>query len=217
MSEQRTIGIIVFDGVLTSEVIGPAEVFARASEEDWFAGRVLLIGVEERPIVRTHEGIRLAVDATIAGAPALDVLLVPGANDIRPLLGHEALNAFIRQQETNAQWLGSLCAGAFVLGQAGVLDGKRATTWFGGEARLQSSYPAIEVVHDAPVVVDNRRITANGGLVSYQAALVLLGQLAGPERAREIYEGLGMDRLDDWTTIEATIVEAQSWGGKQAG
>ena len=97
-----------------------------------------------------------------------------------------------------------------MLGQAGVLDGKRATTWFGGEARLQSSYPAIEVVHDAPVVVDNRRITANGGLVSYQAALVLLGQLAGPEHAREIYDGLGMGRLDGWPAIEATIVEARS-------
>jgi transcriptional regulator GlxA family with amidase domain len=148
----------------------------------------------------------LAVDATIADDLTLDVLLVPGGNDMSHLLKHEELNAFIQKQEQSAQWLGSVCAGAFLLGNAGVLDGKQATTWFGGEASLQSQFPAIEVVHDKPVVLDNRRITANGGLVSYQAALVLLGQLSGPEHAREVYGRLGMARLDSWDVIEETIV-----------
>jgi transcriptional regulator GlxA family with amidase domain len=58
------------------------------------------------------------------------------------------------------------------LGQAGVLDGKQATTWFGGETKLQQEFPTVQVIHDKPVVVDKRRITANGGLVSYRAALV---------------------------------------------
>src|SRR5579871_2371731 len=122
-----TIGIIVFDGVLTSEVIGPAEVFALASQQEAFRGsKVLLIGVEAQPTIRTDEGIRLGVDATIADDLALDVLFVPGGNDMSALLQHEALNRFIQQHEESAQWLGSVCAGAFVLGSAGVLDGKQA-------------------------------------------------------------------------------------------
>ena len=202
----KTIGIIVFDGVLTSEVIGPAEVFGIASKQEWFKdSKVLLIGVEKQATVYTDEGIRLTVDATIADDPYLDVLLVPGGNDMNPLLQHEKLNAFIQKQEENAQWLGSVCAGAFLLGQAGVLKGKQATTWFGGETSLQTQFPEIQVVHDQPVVIDQRRITANGGVISYQAALVLLGRLTSAKHAEEIYENLGLGRLETWTEIEATI------------
>ena len=67
MSKAYTIGIIVFDGVLTSEVIGPAEVFAIAGKQDWFKGaKVLLIGIEQHHRIYTEEGIQLTVDATIA-------------------------------------------------------------------------------------------------------------------------------------------------------
>lgn len=206
MSKIYTVGIIVFDGVLTSEVIGPAEVFAVADQRDGFAGfRVLLIGVEPQPVIRTEEDIRLLVDATIADELALDVLLVPGGSDVSHLLEHEKLNAFIQRHAESAQWIGSVCAGAFILGSAGVLDGRRATTWFGGETSLQTQFPAIEVVHDKPVVLDNRRITANGGLVSYRAALVLLGQISSPAHAEAVYKSLNMDRLGTWQDIEAAI------------
>jgi transcriptional regulator GlxA family with amidase domain len=209
MSNVYTIGIIVFDGVLTSEVIGPAEVFAIAGRRDGFKAQVLLIGIDGRqPTICTEEGIRLTVDATIADDLTLDVLLVPGGNDMSHLLEHEQLNAFIQKHEEDAQWIGSVCAGAFLLGNAGVLDGKQATTWFGGESSLQTQFPAIEVVHDKPVVVDQRRITANGGVVSYQAALVLLGRLTSPERAKEVYKSLGLARLQSWPEIEATIVNS---------
>jgi transcriptional regulator GlxA family with amidase domain len=206
MSTTYRIGIVVFDGVLTCEVIGPAEVFATADQRDDFGGAtVLLIGIEPQPTIRTQEGIRLAVDATIADELALDVLLVPGANDVSYLLKHRELNTFIQKQEEVAQWIGSMCAGAFVLGGAGVLDGRQATTWFGGETRLQEQFPAIQVVHDQPVVLDNRRITANGGLVSYRAALILLSQLSSIGHAKDVYRTLGMDRLGTWEEIEATI------------
>jgi transcriptional regulator GlxA family with amidase domain len=206
MNRTRTIGIIVFDGVLTAEVIGPAEVFGMAAREDWFKNtKVLLIGVEPKPAIYTEEGIQLAVNATIADDLSLDVLLVPGGNDMRPLLENETLNAFIQKQEENADWIGSVCAGAFLLGNAGVLDGKQATTWLGGETRLQSQFPAIEVIHDKPVVLDYRRITANGGLVSYQAALVLSGQMSNAEHAREIYNSLGLARLGTWDDMEKMI------------
>lgn len=205
MSKVYTIGIVVFDGVLTSEVTGPAEVFATASQHDGFSARVLLIGVEAQASIRTEEGLRLAVDATIADAPALDVLLVPGSNEVSHLQQHDALNAFIQAQEAAAAWMGSVCAGAFILGSAGVLDGRQATTWAGGEADLQAQFPAIQVVQDRPVVVDQRRITANGGLVSYRAALVLLGKLGGAALAEAVYSGLSMDRLGTWTAIEADI------------
>jgi transcriptional regulator GlxA family with amidase domain len=195
-----TIGIIVFDDVLTSEVIAPAEVFALAGE------KVLLIGVENQATIRTEEGIRLGVDCTIADDVTLDVLIVPGAGDVAHLQSHEKLTAFIRNHEKSAQWLGSMCAGAFVLGSAGVLDGKQATTWFGGETTLQAQFPKIAVVEDKPVVVDNRVITANGGLVGYRAALILLGKLVSIEVAQKVYQGLSMGRMGNWEAIAGDIV-----------
>lgn len=206
----HTIGIIVFDDVLTSEVIGPAEVFAVANDYEGFDGaKVLLIGITDQPTIRTGEGITLTPDCTIDDDLALDVLIVPGANDVSGLLENEKLNAFIRKHEQSAQWIGSVCAGAFVLGGAGVLDGKQATTWYGGETSLQTQFPQIQVVHDRPVVVDDRRVTANGGLVSYRAALVILGQLSSAEHAHRVYKGLSMGRLGDWAEIEATILATQ--------
>ncbi len=202
----KKIGIIVFNDVLTSEVIAPAEVLGMARQQSWFAGwEVLLIGVEPQPTITTAEGVMLGVDATIADDMALDVLLVPGANEMDHLLQNEALNAFIRRQEETAQWLGSNCSGAFLLAQAGVLAGKRATTWFGGEAQLQAQFPEVQVQFDVPVVVDNRRVTANGGLVSYRAALVLLAQLSSPEQAYQLYQALHIDRLGSWADVEADL------------
>jgi len=206
MAKNMTIGIVVFEGVLTSEVIGPAEVFGIAAKSPQFTdSRVLLIGVEEQPTIQTEEGIRLMVDANISDDLSLDILLVPGGNDMSQLLEHEKLNAFIGKQEKNVEWLGSVCAGAFLLGKTGSLNGKQATTWFGGESSLQAQFREIKVVHDKPIVLDQRRITANGGLVSYRAALVLLGQIGGSELAHEVYTTLNMDRLGNWLEIEADM------------
>jgi transcriptional regulator GlxA family with amidase domain len=209
MTNAPTIGIVVFDGVLTAEVTGPTEVFGMASQREWFSGtKVILIGVDPQPTIRTEEGLRLSVDATIADDLMLDVLIVPGGNEVDHLIQNEALNEFIRKHEVAAQWVGSVCAGAFVLGSAGVLDGKQATTWFGGEASLQAQYPAINVVTDKPVVIDHRRVTANGGLVGYRAALVMLGQMTSAEHAKDIHRSLNMARLGTWADIEADIAAA---------
>ncbi|MCI0710494.1 MAG: DJ-1/PfpI family protein [Chloroflexi bacterium] len=204
---QKTIGIIIFDGVLTSEVIGPAEVFGIAQQEAWFAGwQVKMIGVANKEWFTTAEGITVRADCTIYDPVVLDVLLVAGGSGMDALINNADLNAFIRRHENQAEWIGSNCSGAFLLASTGVLDGVNATTWFGGEAKLQAQYPQVNVVMDAPVVVDNRRVTSNGGLVSYQAAIVLLGKLTSPQNAREVYDALTMGRLDQWDVIEQSML-----------
>jgi transcriptional regulator GlxA family with amidase domain len=200
-----TIGIIVFDGVLTSEVIGPAEVFAIAVQRGYLSGSVLLIGVESQPTIRTAEGITMAVDRTLEDAPTLDVLIVPGGDDVSHLQAHAGLNTFIQRHQESAEWIGSVCAGAFILGSAGVLDGRQATTWRGGESDLQQQFPQVNVIVDSPVVIDDRRMTANGGLVSYRAALIMLARLTSAECAQNVYRSLNMDRIGDWESITESI------------
>lgn len=202
MSIRRTIGIIVFDTVRTCEVTAPLEVFALASQQAWFADtKIYLIGVEEQASIRTAEGLSINVDCTIKNSPALDVLIVPGAYDVSALLQHEGLNSFLRFHSKSAQWAASFCAGAFLLAHAGALNGRKATTWQGGEATLQAQFPEVDVQFDSPVVLDQRRLTANGGLVSYRASLTLLAQLSSEEHAQEIYDALSIAKLGEWLGV----------------
>jgi len=82
-----------------------------------------------------------------------------------------------------------------LLAEAGVLDGKKATTWSGGESGLLKSYPKIKVQFDKNVVVDSKVITSNGGPVSYQAAFKLLAKLSNDKFSNEISEAIQFDRL----------------------
>jgi transcriptional regulator GlxA family with amidase domain len=112
-----------------------------------------------------------------------------------PMLRNRDLVAFIRTQAKTASWMASNCSGAFLLGAAGVLDGKRATTWAGGEKSLAEAYPAVLVQVDQNVVIDERVITSNGGPVSYQAAFQLLAKLSSGAFAQEVSEQIQFDRL----------------------
>lgn len=202
----QTIGIIVFDNVLTSDITAPAEVFGIASRKAWFSNYdVKLIGIERKSSVTTEEGLTLTVDATIFDNPVLDVILVPSAYDMAPLVNNRPLVNYIQHQSQHVQWLASNCSGAFILGAAGLLDGYRATTWAGGEKELQQTYPKINVVENQNLVVDRNRLTSNGSLVSYQAALVLLAKMSSEERAKEVFETLQMERLMNWGTVKSYL------------
>lgn len=202
----KRIGILVFDNVLTSDVIAPAEVFGVATRKSWFSNyEVVLIGVERKPVITTEEGIRLPVDATIYDAPELDALIVASAYDMDGLFKNEDLTAFLHRQGKTVSWLGSNCSGAFLYAHAGLLDGYRATTWAGGEAQLQREFPKINVVVDTNVVVDRNRISSNGGVPSYQSALVMLSLMAGSGKAKTVFETIQLNRLIPWSDMEAYL------------
>ncbi len=190
------IGIIVFDGVLTSDITAPIEVFGAASKKAWFSNyEVVVISATREKTVTTEEGLTLVANKTIYDAPQLDVLLVASAYEMEPWLQNKELIRFIKTQAKSTQWLASNCSGAFLLAKAGLLDGKRATTWAGGEKSLARAHPAIKVQYDQNVVVDKGVITSNGGPVSYQAAFVLLARLSSEKYAAEIAESIQFNRL----------------------
>lgn len=131
------IGIVVFDKVLTSDITAPIEVFGAASKKAWFSDyEVVVIAATRDKRVTTEEGLSLVADKTIYDAPQLDVLLLASAYDMEPWLQNDELIRFIKKQAQTSQWLASNCSGAFLLAKAGLLDGKRATTWAGGENAL---------------------------------------------------------------------------------
>lgn len=205
----KRIGILVYDQVLSSDVTAPAEVFGVATRKSWFSNyEVLLIGVEKDvPVITTEEGIRLIVDKTIYDNPKLDALIVTSSYVMDSLFENKDLTKFLRNQAETVSWLASNCSGAFLYAHAGLLDGYTATTWAGGEKQLQREFPKINVIEDRNVVVDRNRISSNGGIPSYQGALVLLSLMSSEGKAKEVFETIQLNRLIPWTEITRYLPE----------
>ena len=83
----------------------------------------------------------------------------------------------------------------FCWGEAGILDGKKATTWAGGEDELAKAYPGIDVQYNQNVVVDAGVVTSNGGPISYQGAFELLAKLSSEKFSKEISNTIQFGRL----------------------
>lgn len=198
----KRIGILVYDNVLTSDVTAPAEVFGVATRKSWFSDyEVQLISVDRKDIITTEEGLRLPVDATIYDALELDALIVTSSYEMDRLFENDDLTAFLKDQASKVTWLASNCSGAFLYAHAGLLNGYRATTWAGGEKQLQKEFPDINVIVDRNVVVDRNRISSNGGLPSYQGALVLLAMMSSPGKAKGVFETIQLNRLIPWSEV----------------
>ncbi len=193
---KKTIGILVFDGVLTSDVTAPAEVFGAATKQSWFTDYdVKMISVKDQSTITTAEGLKIAVDTDISKPQTLSVLIVPSAYDMKPLLNNKELIRFIQTQAEKVDWLASNCSGAYLLAESHLLDGKKATTWAGGESDLQKEYPKVLVQEDKNYVIDGNIITSNGSIVSYTAGIKLLSLISSESLAKEVFDALQMGRL----------------------
>lgn len=196
MPQKKTIGIIVFDGVLTSDITAPAEVFGVATKQSWFTDyEVKMININPQVTITTEEGITIKTDASIQDPLELSALLVPSSYSMKPLLKNKALIEFIKTQGASVDWLASNCSGVLLLAEAGLLNGKKATTWAGGETDMQKDYPNVLVQENKNYVIDGNIITSNGSVVSYTAAIKLLSMMSSDTFAKEVFDTLQMGRL----------------------
>ncbi|WP_417663397.1 DJ-1/PfpI family protein [Pseudomonas sp.] len=190
------VAVIVYDGVLSSDITAPLEVFGNAAKKPWLQKiNVEAVAADGDLNILTEEGIELKADRLLAEAPHYDAIIVPSRYDMDAVLGNRALIDFIQDQSETADWIASNCSGALVLAEAGVLDGKRATTWAGGEESFQKNYPDVLVQSDINVVIDDGVLTSNGSVVSYEAAITLLAKLTSDELAAEVANDLQFKRV----------------------
>ena len=183
------VGVVVFDGFLTSEVSAPLEVFAKASSKGSQKFEVMTVAADKKTVT-SEEGLRIQPDVDFASSPALDILIVPSSLDVEGLMANQQAVGFIRKQGAEASYLASNCAGAFLLGKAGLLDGRRVTTYIGGNADLQKKFPKAKVIDGKHIVVDGNLVTSIGGVTTYDATLTMLQQITSPELANTVAEAL---------------------------
>jgi transcriptional regulator GlxA family with amidase domain len=178
MARRRTVAVLLFEGVELLDFAGPAEVFIVAEEGKAF--RVVTVAGSAAPL-RTMGSITITPDYSYAGAPRADVLVVPGG-DMKNV-GADGI-AWIRKAATEAELVMSVCMGAFLLAEAGLLDGVEATTHHWGLGRLKKAAPTCRVVTGKRFVDAGRLITTAGVTAGIDGALHVVERLLGPEAAR---------------------------------
>jgi cyclohexyl-isocyanide hydratase len=171
------IGMLVFEDMTQLDFTGPYEVFAQ------------LPGCEVRVIARTLQpvaargGLRFVPDTSLADAPALDLVFVPGGPGVGALMEDGEVLEFLRRAAREARYITSVCTGALVLGTAGLLKGYRATThWLSLD--LLPVFGATAVAER--VVMDRNRITGGGVTAGIDFALAIAAEVAGEAKAKEI-------------------------------
>lgn len=171
------IGSLVFEGLGQIDLTGPFEVLSRLP-----GARHRLYGKTTSP-VHDVNGLRLIADATLDEAPPLDVLHIPGGAGQEALMDDEAVLGWVRRQAAGARAVLSVCTGALILGAAGLLRGRYATTHWGA-FHLLESFGAIPI--DDRVVEDERYVFAAGVTAGIDGALRLAASLCGEEVAQTI-------------------------------
>jgi len=172
-----TIGLLVFPGVQQLDLTGPYELFAAVQ------GAVVHLVAKDLAPVTSASKLVLTPTISYADCPPLDVLCVPGGAGVNALLEDEITLSFLRQQAAAARFVTSVCTGALVLGAAGLLQGKRATTHWNAHDFL-AAFGAVPV-HDR-VVRDGALITAGGVTAGIDFALSVIAELEGRETAERI-------------------------------
>jgi len=171
------IGSLLFEGVDQIDLTGPFEVLSRIPNATY-----RIFGKTAGP-VRDLKGLRLTPDAALEDAPPLDVLHVPGGFGQEALMEDEAVLAWLRRQAAGARSVFSVCTGALLLGAAGLLKGRRATTHW-ASFHLLPLFGAIPV--NQRVVVDGAWVFAAGVTAGIDGALRLAAELRGEDAARAI-------------------------------
>ncbi|WP_338691977.1 DJ-1/PfpI family protein [Bradyrhizobium sp. 26S5] len=171
------IGSLLFEGVDQIDLTGPFEVLSRIPNSTY-----RIYGKTAEP-VRDIKGLRLTPDATLADAPPLDVLHVPGGFGQEALMEDGEVLDWIRAQAAGACRIFSVCTGALICGAAGLLRGRRATTHW-ASFHLLPFFGAVPV--NERVVVDGSYVFAAGVTAGIDGALRLAAELRGDDAARAI-------------------------------
>jgi transcriptional regulator GlxA family with amidase domain len=178
------IAIVLFDGAEELDWAGPWEVFA-AWRDGWPDDGigVFTVASTKEPVV-CAKGLRVLADHTWETAPEADVVVWPGGRGTRPMLGDEEVRMRVRSLAERADVMASVCTGALVYADAGLLAGRRATTHWGSLERLAEL--GAEVDPDARWVDHGDVITSAGVSAGIDMALHLVARLHSRERAVEV-------------------------------
>ncbi len=175
-------GIFIYEDAAVSDFTVPFDIF-NISNFVTKKGKVVVIA-QDKGIVSCSGGMKVQADYSLETAPALDVLLVSGSQDVEGRMkGNETLFSWIKERAKTVKFITSVCTGALILQSAGMLTGKKATThWMFLEKLAEDT--SISIMPDMRYVHDGGVVTSQGVTAGIDMALWLVGQIHSPEHAR---------------------------------
>ena len=180
-----TIGILLFERVEELDFIGPYEMLAAAQDRKPDVIDVKTYGLGRKDFTG-NKRMKFIAHELCEDAPQLDILIVPGGTGSVIAAKQDDLIAWIKRQAASCQWVCSVCTGARILQEAGLVDGKRITTFHGAIEDLRCAGRAREVLDDVRYVRDGNLVTSAGVSAGIDMTLWLLGQITTPAFAREV-------------------------------
>jgi transcriptional regulator GlxA family with amidase domain len=187
-TQLRTVGILTFDDVEVLDFCGPFEVFSSARpagrHDDEFRLFQVVTIAERGAIITCRGGLLVQPHYTLADHPPLDILVIPGGQGTRRERHNRALLDWIARQDRHTELTTSVCTGAFLLAERGLLDRHRATTHWNSIEWMRATYPAIEMVADERVVDEGHVITSAGVSAGIDMSLHVVARLHGIEAAK---------------------------------
>ena len=186
VAKTRRVVLIAFDGLQALDLVGPAEVFSMASRLAADAYSIEVVAPEKREI-STSSGLHVRPDRSLASCRgAIDTLIVVGGQGVPDALAEGSVVSWIKKAAPRSRRVASVCNGAFFLARAGLLDGRRATTNWGGCELLQRSHPEVDVEPDAIFVKDGDVYSSAGVTAGMDLSLALVEEDLGRKTALEV-------------------------------
>jgi transcriptional regulator GlxA family with amidase domain len=187
------VGIVCFAGIQPLDVVGPHEVFAGASQAlTALDGYVVHLLAAEPGTIRGSSGLAIVADRPLPRRPAFDTLVVPGGDGVDTALEDRALVAWIRRAGAGSRRVASVCSGSLLLAEAGLLDGRRATTHWRRAQQFAERYPAVTVDADPIFIHDGKMWTSAGVTSGIDLALALVEADHGSDLAQRVARHLVM-------------------------
>ena len=179
------VGFAIFPDLTQLDFTGPQQVLARLPDS------AMHIVAKSKHPVPSDSGLSLMPTHTFENCPDLDLICVPGGyKGVIDALGDEETIDFVRRQASTARYVTSVCTGAFILGAAGLLKGRRAATHWGYAELL----PLVGATHEkARIVKDGNVITAGGVTSGIDFGLALVAEIAGETVAQDIQLSIEYD------------------------
>lgn len=187
------VGILLFNEVEVLDFAGPFEVFSICSTDDQ-KKLFNVFTVSEQPEIIARNGLQVKSHYTFETTPQIDLLVIPGGLGAETVEMYNLnLRQWILQQHTHAQLTFSICTGAFILAEAGLLDGLKATTHWMDIARLKQDYPQIDVLTNVKYVDEGKIISAAGISSGINASLYIVAKLHGADIAKQTAKRMEYD------------------------
>ena len=162
MVKKINVGIFIFNEVEVLDFTGPFEVFSITEKNNEKLFNVTVIS-ENFEIIHARNGLKIQPDVSFNDEPDLDILIIPGGYGAEEIeIKNTKVLDWIKTQKEKVKILASVCTGAFLLAESGILDYKKATTHWMDISKLENDYPKIKVIRDTRFVDEDNIITSGG-------------------------------------------------------